>query len=108
MPSQSAWRNSPIRYEAARLLGRRHAPPTTLVVHLRRLYWIFVRRYAYEICNHCGRPVGRSTGSYWLADDALWESINGRSEGVMCPPCFTAAGQQSGLWIAWKAVVDAR
>lgn len=102
------WENSRIRYEAARLLGRRHAPSSGFRASVRRLYWIFVRGYEYEICNHCGCPVGRCTGSWWKADDALWIEVNGRSEGVMCPPCFTEACKAKGFVIHWKTVVEFR
>lgn len=90
------------------MLGREHTPRAGVRVNLRRLYWIFVRGYEYEICNRCGAPVGLCTGSWWGAHDALWERVNGRSEGVLCPPCFTAACDALGIHIRWEAVVDAR
>ena len=82
--------------------------PAPAIVHARRWYWIFVRRYAYEICSACGRPVGRCTDSYWTADDALWIEIMGSEQGVLCPPCFTGVCRERGVHVYWKAAVDAR
>lgn len=73
--------------------------------HLRRWYWIFLRRWETEICGACGRPVRRCTDSWWEADDDLWLKVVGTPWGVLCPPCFTKACRAQGVWISWKAVV---
>lgn len=96
--------NSAVRYEAARLLGRRHTPRAGFRAAARRLYWIFIRRYECEICQACGRPVGRCTGSWWEADDAMWAHVVGNPQGVLCPPCFTAKADEAGVPVHWKVV----
>jgi hypothetical protein len=73
---------------------------------MRRVYWRHVRRYDGEICDRCGRPVGRCTGSWWCAPDALWRDLNGGFAGVMCPPCFTAAAESVGIFVHWEATVE--
>jgi hypothetical protein len=82
---------------------------------LRRIYWRFVRRHEGEICQACGRPVDRSTGrlSYWFAQDALWDRVEGGQGGIRCIPCFTADCHAAGVNVAWtpdaslRAVLDA-
>lgn len=70
-----------------------------------RAFWHYIlRRYRYEICMECGRPVGPHTGSWWQAPDDLWEQVTGGPSGVMCPPCFTAAADAIGEPIYWRAV----
>lgn len=99
--------DSRVAYEVRRLVGREIPRPVSVRAELRRWYWRFVRGYEYEICDRCGGAVGRCTGSWWGADDVLWEDVNGGFTGVMCPPCFTEACDSRGIWIAWRAVVDA-
>lgn len=100
------WDNSRIHYEGARLFGRRHVPHSGFWANARRLYWIFLRGYEYEICDRCGCPVSRCVNSWWETDDALWFKINGRHEGVMCPPCFTTACAEQGISVRWRALID--
>lgn len=74
----------------------------------RAFYWYLIRRYECEICMDCGRRVGVHTGSWWHADEALWEVIVGDPSAVMCPPCFTLRGDDLGIAVKWVAVEDAR
>lgn len=75
------------------------------MTRLRRFYWRRVRRYAYEICDKCGRPVGRTTGgSYWVTDDRLWRQIYGTDVGLRCISCFTVDCRESGVDLHWLAV----
>lgn len=98
--------DSKLRYEVHRLRERRW--PAPLRVHLRRWYWIFVRRYPLEICHTCGRPVGRCTGSWWHADDALWLQVTGDPNGVVCPVCFTEAADRLRVFVHYVATVEDR
>lgn len=83
------------------------APFESRRARLRGAWHYLVRRYRYEICMACGRPVGPHTGSWWHAPDELWIEVNGGPVGVRCPPCFTAACQARGYWIHWEATLDA-
>lgn len=76
------------------------------VALLRALWWRHVRRYAYEVCDHCGQPVGRCTGSWWRAPELLWLKVNRSENGVLCPPCFTARADALGLAVHWEAVIE--
>jgi len=71
---------------------------------LRALWWRHVRRYEYEVCHMCGRPVGRCTGSWWRADDELWIDGGGPLWGVLCPPCFTRCCDAAGQPVHYVAV----
>lgn len=71
---------------------------------LRTLWWRHVRRYRFEICDDCGRPVGHSTGAWWHSD--LWPAVTGADDGVLCPRCFTARAEAAGLPVRWMAVLD--
>lgn len=76
---------------------------------LRRFYWKRIRRYRYEMCQRCGRPVGKSCPSWWSADDALWLEVEGgQGEGIRCIPCFTDDARAKGVSIFWRPVVEAR
>lgn len=80
--------------------------PSHLKRRFRRFYWRHVRRYAYEICHECGRPVARCSPTWWRADDALWLKVVGQSEGLLCIPCFTHKAEGKGLLIYWAPVVE--
>jgi hypothetical protein len=71
---------------------------------VRRWWWIIVRRYECEICNHCGRPVGEANGSYWLATDGLWARVEGKVTGVSCMRCFAEHAVEAGTHVWWLAV----
>jgi hypothetical protein len=71
---------------------------------LSRFYWIFVRRYAYEICDRCGRRVGAANGSYWCATDSLWGRVEGDEAGVDCMACFARLAVLRGTHVWWLAV----
>jgi ribosomal protein L34E len=89
---------------AAYVLGRRF--PGGRVARLRALWHVVVRRYDAEICDDCGRPVGRGIRSWWHAPDDLWMHINGGYAGVLCPACFTERCDAQGIWIHWVATVE--
>lgn len=57
------------------------------------------------ICDQCGRPdaTGLGAGTYWFADNELWNSIFPDRVGVSCPRCFTAACRGAGVVIGWRA-----
>jgi hypothetical protein len=80
------------------------APFETKRARLRAVWHFWVRRYPYEICMTCGRPVGPHTGSWWKADTELWFAVNGGYDGVLCPPCFTAGADAIGEPVHWEAV----
>jgi Holliday junction resolvase RusA-like endonuclease len=71
----------------------------------RWLYWRHVRRYDYEVCHRCGRPVLPFTRSWWHADDLLWARAGGVHYGILCPPCFTIEADAGGIQIRWEAVL---
>ena len=73
---------------------------------VRWFYWRHVRRYDYEVCHRCGRPVMRSM-SWWHADDLLWVRAGGGHYGILCPPCFTVEAAASGIPVHWKATLEA-
>lgn len=87
----------------------RYAPPDiqpTLMTYLRTL-WQELSRYELETCMQCGRRVG-STGTWWLADNSLWQEVMGHLGGVLCQRCFTEACDRRGITIYWKPIVDRR
>lgn len=100
----SRFPNSVLLHEVRRIRERHW--PAPLHVHARRWYWIFLRRYECEICHACGRPVGHCTGSWWSADNALWQAMTGREQGVLCPPCFVEVAREKGVHVYWVAAVD--
>lgn len=93
------------------------------MITLRRLWWRHIRRYAFEICDRCGRPSARSLGplareagypgpvpqTYWFAQSYLWNLVMGGPSmtddpgGVLCPSCFTQAADDAGKPIGWVA-----
>lgn len=99
---------SALGYELRRLAGHEGPAPASVRSELRRWYWRFVRRHAYEICQDCGGPVFRRVGTWWSAPDELWCEVVGTEYGALCPPCFTARCDAKGLLVFWQPVVDAR
>lgn len=92
--------------------------PSHVWSRFRRFWWSHVRRYAYELCDSCGRPVSRCVGdlvpdgegvwslspsTYWRAPDDLWMRVTGSASAVLCPQCFTMAARDIGEWIRWEA-----
>lgn len=73
------------------LRGKSLTPGHKKLARLRLLYWIVVRRYPYEMCQHCG---GRVLVVYHVPD-AVWEAVTGHARyaggecagGVLCIPC---------------------
>lgn len=77
------------------------------MARVRAAYWFLIRGYEYEVCQHCGRPVGLV---WWCHDDKLWEEVTGRAKtpgsdeaagGVWCISCFDAAARERADWIEW-------
>lgn len=55
-------------------------------------------------CRDCGRPAGWSiAGTYWFADNALWNEVNGSPNGFLCPECFTLNAEEHGVPVGWRA-----
>jgi hypothetical protein len=80
------------------------APFATKRARLRAVWHFGIRRYEYEICMECGRPVSRGTGAtWWSAPDGLWEIINGGPNGVLCMACFAAGCVDAGYHMHWVA-----
>ena len=76
---------------------------------LRYLYWAVVRGYESELCFRCGRPYFESLGeTYWYADDALWQEVEGGPGGLRCPACFTRDARKQGILVYWRPVVESR
>ncbi len=84
----------------------KRAPFISRRARLRGFWHYIVRGYRYEICIRCGRPVGPHTGSWWYVSEDLWNDIIGEPTGVLCPPCFTTAGDAVGVPICWRATHD--
>ncbi len=78
------------------------------VAKARWLWWRWVRRYRYEVCHSCGRPVSRCTPTWWHAPDSLWEEVAGGPGGVMCAACFTHECRSRGITVSWQPVVQYR
>lgn len=87
---------------------RGRTPPTT---SFRRWFWQRIRRYRYEMCGSCGRPVGHHHRfgneplTWWRAPDDLWNAIEGGAGGLRCPQCFTRDCDNAGVPIHWVAVL---
>jgi hypothetical protein len=73
----------------------------------RALYWLVIRRWETEICQHCGRPVRLV---WWCHDDLLWEKVTGKpkptgsresASGILCIRCFDTAAKKVCGWIEW-------
>ena len=84
----------------------------------RGLWWVFVRRYACEMCN-CGRRIGMEIGNTtWHADDELWNRVMGEPgweerlgeyarygvPGTRCTRCFTEIAEAKGIRLHWQPV----
>lgn len=75
------------------------------------LYWILIRRYKTELCQHCGRPVRL----VYHAPDAIWETVTGNARhsdghvapGILCPPCLSKLAKEKGLpFLRWTCRTD--
>lgn len=86
----------------------RRAPFTSRRARVRAFWHYIVRRYRYEVCKNCGRPVGPHTHSWWLAPDELWLAVMDVPSGVVCPPCFTDAALARGIHVRWEVVQEHR
>jgi hypothetical protein len=64
---------------------------------LRRWLWSAVRRYGYEICYACGRPVD----VVWTAPDELWLRIVGGPGGILCVACFDGLCRSEDTYLRW-------
>lgn len=58
-----------------------------------------------ETCRDCGRPVVIHSGSFWNADNDLWNEVWGDEGGILCQPCFVTRAKAMGIYVSWKAVV---
>ena len=72
----------------------------------RARYWIYVRRYKTELCQHCGRPVRL----VYHAPDWIWEAVTGKARhpsgesasGILCPRCLDDLADEAGLpYLRW-------
>ncbi len=79
----------------------------------RMLYWLLVRRYKYEICHHCGRPVK----VVFHVPDEIWEIITGNARsyngeagaGILCAPCVSILAKKAALpFLRWTCTTDDR
>lgn len=77
----------------------------------RGLYWLLVRRYETELCQHCGRPVA----IVYHAPDTIWQAATGRARppggeaasGTLCPVCLGALCEAAGLpFLRWVCATD--
>lgn len=77
---------------------------------IRALYWMLVRRYETELCQHCGRPVRL----VYHAPDAIWEAVTGHARhpsgeaapGVLCPACLDDLADAKGLpYLRWTCAM---
>jgi hypothetical protein len=92
------------RFRYAFKRGRFHGTAAML----RALYWLVVRRWETEICQHCGRPVRQV---WWCGDDRLWERVTGNKKpdgkeaaaGIWCIRCFDEGARQDPEtgWVEW-------
>ncbi len=78
--------------------------PTAPLAWTRWLWWRLVRRYRYEVCRKCGRPVGL----VWRAADELWVEVIGHRGNIRCIPCFDRECLDRGITLGWHALVDHR
>lgn len=82
---------------------------------LRALYWMIVRRYETELCQHCGRPVR----IVFHVPDWVWETVTGRARypdgeaapGILCPPCVgdlysAAVPRGEAGFLRWTCAAD--
>lgn len=81
------------------------APFASRRARLRAAWYFGIRRYQYEICMECGRPVSWGTGpTWWSAPDWLWKRIMGGPNGVLCMPCFARHVIRAGYGMHWTMV----
>jgi hypothetical protein len=53
-------------------------------------------------CLDCGGS-NLLGGTYWFADNALWNEIMPNKSGILCAPCFTRRCESQGVGIGWRA-----
>lgn len=88
---------------------------------VRHFWWRRIRRYAYEICDRCGRPSSGGVGyvgrdhdgvmptTCWFAVSDLWNFVMGGPGtmddpgGTLCCRCFTAECEAQGIALTWVA-----
>lgn len=69
------------------------------IAQVRAFWHHVVRRYEYELCGQCGRPVG----VVWAASDLLWQRVTGQIEAVLCIHCFDDLATSKGWHVIWRA-----
>lgn len=74
------------------------------LARLRCWAWRFLRRYRYEMCQRCGRPVE----VVWTAPDALWLEVHESEGGIRCVECFDRDCDEQGISVRWRPVVEYR
>lgn len=85
-----------------------------LVAALRSLYWMLVRRYKTELCQHCGRPVRvvfHTPDEIWKIATGLDPHPDGESAGgILCIPCVDELAESTitGGYLAWTCEVVRR
>lgn len=57
-------------------------------------------------CRDCAVPTSYAIGSYWLADDDLWNRVVGDNSIVLCPACFHDRAEAQGVAVSWRAHED--
>lgn len=57
-------------------------------------------------CEECGQRVNQTCGSYWLATDELWNELVGRTDIVLCIPCFTERARVAGRPVWWTPMFE--
>lgn len=55
-------------------------------------------------CHDCGQTYYFNIGSYWLADDALWQEVVGDGQFALCPGCFAERATVKSIPMHWRAV----
>lgn len=57
-----------------------------------------------ERCQDCGSG---NNGLLWHAPQPLWDLLQRRQGGLLCPPCFNAKAESTGYRLRWVPVVTA-
>jgi hypothetical protein len=74
----------------------------SITARLRRFWWQRVRRYRYEMCQRCGRPVR----VVWTASDNLWNVIESGPDGIRCVECFDRDCAEQGRALRWRPTIE--
>src|ERR1017187_2746106 len=72
------------------------------------IWWTVIREYGGETCQHCERPYRRRKHDdffIWHSPQPLWQELNGRYSGLICPPCFNRLAKEAGVWLTWTPMV---